>query len=597
MEPEIPNSTNRERLDLLDLQINAERVKAIYKQAYMTSINSWATALLFVFIPNPTVSNTALYAWFGAVTLSCLARFLTAKYFFKQTLALHEYPRWGVIYAFAVGSTAIVWAAGLFFLTSPENTEYQLFMMIVLVALCIGASHSSTTYPLVGQVYNIPVMTTMIIVCVMTGGLGFYLMAVLGAMFAVMMFVVGQDSDRRFKEVQELRFELAMKKEDAESANIAKSRFLAAASHDLRQPLHALSLFTGLLKEKISYPDVLRIVDNIDASVDALQGLFNSLLDISKLDAGTIEIEKRDFALSEVLETLEHEFEAEAQAKGIEFFIEPRAEYVHSDSNLLSRIIRNLVANAIRYTDQGSVLVLCKKQGDHLEIEVRDTGIGIPEERQAEVFDEFVQLSNPERDRNKGLGLGLAIVKRLTQLLGYPLRLQSSAETGTSFILEVPLGEAKNVVAPAPVPDVLASLSLDGLQVMMIDDESDIREGTVGLLASWGCGVYGFESAQAAQAFIQTEAFVPDVLLVDYRLHEHKTGVQAVADIIAQGGHSIPAAIITGDTGADRLQEANASGCTLLHKPVKALQLRSFLTRIKNKPDVSAAKSSPSAGH
>ncbi len=581
MEPDIPTSTNRERLDL---QINAERVKAIYKQAYMTSINSWATALLFVFIPNPTVSNTMLYGWFAAVTLSCLARLFTAKYFSKQTLALHEYPRWGVIYAAAVASTAIVWASGLFLLTSPENTEYQLFMMIVLVALCIGASHSSTTYPLVGQVYNIPAMSALIITCVMTGGLGFYLMAVLGVMFALMMFVVGQDSDRRFKEVQELRFELAQKKEDAESANIAKSRFLAAASHDLRQPLHALTLFTGLLKEKISYPDVLRIVDNIDASVDALQGLFNSLLDISKLDAGTVEIEKRDFALNEILQPLENEFKAEAQAKGIEFFIEPRTEFVHSDSNLLSRIIRNLVANAIRYTDQGSVLVLCKKHSDRIVIEVRDTGIGIPEQQQTEVFDEFVQLNNPERDRNKGLGLGLAIVKRLTQLLNLPLGLQSSPDTGTSFTLEVPLGEEKNVMTSKHhVSDVLASLSLNGLKVMMIDDESDIREGTVGLLANWGCEVYGFESAQAAKAFISTEGFEPNVLLVDYRLHENNTGIAAVSAIIEQLGYAVPAAIITGDTGTDRLQEATASGYTLLHKPVKAMQLRSFLTRINNK--------------
>lgn len=581
----------------LDLQINAERVKGIYKQAYMTGINSWATALLFVLIPNPTVSQNVLLSWFAAVTLSCLLRISIAKYFFKQNLALHQYPRWGVMYAAAVGSTAVVWALGLFLLTSPQNTEYQLFMMMVLVALCIGASHSSTTYPLVGQVYNVPAMSALIITCLLTGGTGFYIMAMLGLMFAVMMFVVGRDSDRRFKEVQELRFQLATKKEDAENANVAKSRFLAAASHDLRQPLHALTLFTGLLKEKITYPDVLKIVDNIDASVDALQSLFNSLLDISKLDAGTIEVNKEDFALNDVLIPLENEFKAEAEAKGVGFFIEPRMEYVHSDKNLLSRIIRNLVANAIRYTQQGSVLVMCRKGDDHIVIEVRDTGIGIPSERQAEVFDEFVQLNNPERDRKKGLGLGLAIVRRLTQLLNYPLRLQSSTEMGTSFTLEVPLGEAKNVVASAETADVLASLRLDGLQVMMIDDKRDIREGTVGLLASWGCLVYGFESSQAAQAFIKTERFQPDVLLVDYRLQENKTGVEAIAEIAELLGRSIPAAIITGDTGADRLQEANASGYTLLHKPVKAIQLRSFLTRIKNKPAAAALTLNPSAGH
>ncbi|MFL0810846.1 MAG: hybrid sensor histidine kinase/response regulator [Agarilytica sp.] len=568
----------------LNAWINAERVKAIYKQAYMTGINSWATALLFIFIPNDTVSKTTLLAWFAAVTVTCLARLFVAKYFSMQTLALHEYPRWGLIYAAVVGSTALAWSAGLFILTSPVNTEYQLFMMMVLIALCIGASHSSTTYPLVGQVYNLPAMTAMIITCVMTGGIGFYIMALLGLMFAVMMIVVGRDSDRRFKEVQELRFELSKQKEDAENANVAKSRFLAAASHDLRQPLHALTLFTGLLKEKITYPDVLKIVDNIDNSVDALQSLFNSLLDISKLDAGTIEVELNDFSLNDVLLPIENEFKVEAKEKDIELFIEPRIERVHSDFNLLSRIIRNLVSNAVRYTEHGSVLVLCKKQGDFVAIEVRDTGIGIPLNKHQEVFDEFVQLNNPERDRNKGLGLGLAIVNRLTKLLDYQLQLQSTAESGTSFILEIPL--AKNQAPQKEAPknqDILASLSLQGLRVFVIDDESDIREGTVGLLSSWECQAYGFESSSAAEAFIKSESFSPEVLLVDYRLQDNKTGIEAAKSISSLLDNDIPAAIITGDTAADRLQEADASGYTLLHKPVKAMQLRSFLTRVKNR--------------
>ena len=568
----------------LKVWMDAERVKAIYKQAYMTGINSWATALLFVFIPNTAVSSLTLWLWFAAVTVTCVARLAVARVFSRKKLELQEYPRWGLIYAVAVGSTALVWSAGLFILTSPQDTEYQLFMMMVLVALCIGASHSSTTYPLVGQVYNIPAMSAMVISCIMIGGAGFYIMAALGLMFAVMMVVVGRDSDRRFKEVQILRFELAKQKDEAENANLAKSRFLAAASHDLRQPLHALTLFIGTLKEKISYPDTLKIVDSIDNSVDALQSLFNSLLDISKLDAGTIEVELEDFPLSEVLQPIESEFRAEADEHEIEFFIEPRLEQVHSDKNLLSRIIRNLVSNAIRYTEQGSVLVLCQQRDDAINIEVRDTGIGIPPDRQQEVFEEFVQLNNPERDRNKGLGLGLAIVGRLTKLLGYQLKMQSQPGKGTSFLLQVPLAKsiAKVTAKVSAADTTLAHLSLEALRVLIIDDESDIREGSVSLLSSWGCRAYGFESQHAAETFVESERFIPDVILVDYRLQENKTGIDAARAIQRLVDKDIPVAIITGDTAVDRLQEANASGYTLLHKPVKAMQLRSFLTRVKN---------------
>lgn len=573
---------SKPEMDLRELQIHAERIKAVYQQATMTSINSWATALLFLFVPNDSLERSILLSWFAAITLSCIFRLVVAQTFKRRKLELEQYRFWGLLYAGAVFSTAAVWSSGLFVLVTPDNLVYQLFLMTVLIALCIGASHASTTYQILGHVYNIPVITCYVIICIMTGGTGFYVLAGLAFMFAFMMFVVGRDNAKRFTENLELRFELAQKKEEAESASLAKTKFLAAASHDLRQPLHALTLFTGLLRSEVSKPEALDIVSNIDASVEGLQDLFNSLLDFSKLEAGILAVEKDHFQIGSVLSSIENEFQFEAESLGLSFYIEPCAEYVHTDPTLLGRIIKNLVSNALRYTREGSVVVLFKKRQATLSIEVRDTGLGIPKEHQEDIFEEFVQLHNPERDRAKGLGLGLSIVRALTELLDINLRMESAPGAGTSFFLDVPLGKRLDTAEstdskPAPM------LMLDGLKTVLIDDESQIREGTQKLLQSWGCDVKAFASEQAAMDVISAENFVPDVVLADYRLEDDKTGLEAINAIRNWAGKEIFAAIVTGDTAPDRLKEAEASGHTLLHKPVKPMQLRTYLTRMKNK--------------
>lgn len=579
-------------ISALQRQISAERVKAIYQQARMTSLNSWATGLLAIFIPNTSASPTVLYSWFIALTLSCILRLLVSSLFHRrkaaQKIALTDYSFWGYIYAASVLTTAMIWSSSIFILTDGNNAEYQLMLMMILVALCIGASHASTTYPLVGQVYNIPVMSSFIIACLIHGSTSFSIMAMLAFMFAIMMVVVGRDSDKRFREVQTLRFELAEKKEDAENANIAKSKFLAAASHDLRQPLHALTLFTGLLKDKNSYDDILQVVDHIDNSVDALQSLLNSLLDISKLDAGTVDINIDNIGITTILSPIENEFEVLAKNKGLEFYVEASKEHVLTDPNLLSRIIRNLVANAIYYTDTGSVLVLCKKSGEYLTIEIRDSGIGIPEQHQEDIFDEFVQLNNPERDRKKGLGLGLAIVKRLLLLLGYEMTFESSTETGTSFFIKVPISKTSAPKTPIKTSAATINLNLTDFNVMVIDDEPTIREGTAGLLTSWGCKVTS--CANIEEALNNAQGNIPDVILADYRLQGNMNGIEAIEAVRETCGRDIDSAIITGDTAAELLKHAETSGHILLHKPVQAMQLRSYLTRLYNRQrkDVSA---------
>lgn len=563
--------------------LRSEQIKAMFQQSTMTSLNSWFTGLIVIFIPNPAAPRLTLLAWFAALTVSCSLRLFIAWRFRKSNILLENYTHWGYIYSFAIMTTSLVWSSALFVLASPEYLEYEMLFLTVLVAMCIGASHASTTYLLAGQAYFIPAMSILVVFCIFKGTPMFYGLAVLATLYAIMMNVVGRDSNQRFLEIQRLRYELAEKKEEAERANIAKSKFLAAASHDLRQPLHALTLFTTALKEKITYPDVAKIVDNIDKSVEALQGLFNALLDISKLDAGSMQVENQHVALSNILAPIVTEFGAEASKKGLKLNFVESNDVVQTDPSLLSRIVRNLIANAIRYTESGSITVETKTRDKSLLLSIADTGCGIPQEKQDDIFKEFVQLHNPERDREKGLGLGLAIVHRLIGLLDYKLRLESAPNRGSCFTIELPLGN-RQIQSRETQNNSLHELPHEhnaNLNILVIDDEAAVREGAITLLETWNYNVAAFADAKSSIHFLKESNFQPDVVLADYRLQDNKTGVEAIEAINDYAGKKLYAAIITGDTAPDRIREAESSGYLIMHKPFKPMQLRTFLNRVQ----------------
>ena len=368
---------------------------------------------------------------------------------------------------------------------------------------------------------------------------------------------------------------LTSQKEAAEAANRAKSRFLAAATHDLRQPLHALGLFSGALLEKIRYPEVRELVVNINKSVEALDGLFNSLLDISKLDAGVIEPARAPFALQTLFDKLMRDYQHQALSKGIVFRLRPSTHVVYSDAALVERIMRNLVSNAVALTGHNGVLVGARKRGDQVRIEVWDCGPGIEAANLKDIFQEFYQLGNPERDRSKGLGLGLAIVQRLARLLDTKVNVRSKVGRGSMFSFELPLTQIQ------PQPEVSyttpALNNLIGAFIVIIDDERAVLEGMRALLTDWGCRLILADSVTDALNKLKGES-VPDLLIADYRLREGATGIQALARLQKEYGLGIPGILITGDTSPDRLREAKASGYYILHKPVRAPKLRTLLS-------------------
>ncbi len=380
------------------------------------------------------------------------------------------------------------------------------------------------------------------------------------------------------KRIREATADLAAKKDMAERANHAKSRFFAAASHDLRQPLHALSLFVAALKARNRQPEAQTLIDNIEASTAAMELLFNALLDISRLDAGTIEAHPVHFPLQKMLLDLDHQFGALAAEKQLRLRFRPCEVTLYSDPLLIERILVNLIANAIRYTDDGGVLVACRRRGRMVRLSVIDTGRGIPHDQQESAFQEFVQLHNPARDRSKGLGLGLAIVSRLGRLLGHRVDLRSRPGHGSLFSIDVPCGDASLIQAPVPA-SAPGQLPADAL-VLLVDDESAILRGMAELFDNWNIDLVTAHSAAEAEQWLDSLGRVPDVVVSDYRLPDDTDGIEVIARLRRKFGRDIPAILVTGDTAPDTILRISRAGHPLLHKPLRPAKLRALLTHL-----------------
>jgi len=366
---------------------------------------------------------------------------------------------------------------------------------------------------------------------------------------------------------------------EAENANLAKSRFLAAASHDLRQPLHALGLFAEALDEKTHDPASRALVLRINQAIMSLESLFNEVLDVSKLDAGAVLARPRPIALQPILDRLAADMVPEALRKDLALRVVPTRASAISDPVLLERVLRNLAANAIRYTESGGVVVGVRRRGARLAIEVRDSGIGIPAAEQDRVFDEFYQVENPERDRRKGLGLGLAIVKRLCALLGHGIELVSSPGRGTVF--RVVLDRAAGPVEP-PADELApaAPVTMGDACVAVLDDEAEVRDSTAELLRAWGCRVIVAATVEEAIAASASALSPPVLLIVDYRLRGGTNGIDAANALRRTLGRDTPVILVSGESSAEELARIQASGFALLHKPVPPAKLRGLMVHL-----------------
>ena len=356
---------------------------------------------------------------------------------------------------------------------------------------------------------------------------------------------------------------------EAEHANSAKSKFLAAASHDLRQPIHAQGLFLGVLSRTELTAYQRELLSSARAALEASGEMLNTLLDFSRIEAGVVKPQTRPFLLQPLLHKIENEFAPQADAKNLVFRSRETPLAVQSDPMLVELILRNLVSNAIRYTEHGGVLVGCRRRGNQAVLEVWDTGIGIEPAHQQEVFREFHQLGNPERDTRKGLGLGLAISDGLARTLNHGLSLASTPQCGSVFRLTLPIATAPALAKKYAAPR--SNTATLNARVLVIDDDEAVRTSMHHLLCDWGCECHAVESIEEALATARTHA--PDLVISDYRLREQRTGAEAIAALRALLGNALPGLLITGDTAPERLREAEASGIPILHKPVSPSEL------------------------
>jgi signal transduction histidine kinase len=375
-----------------------------------------------------------------------------------------------------------------------------------------------------------------------------------------------------------------------EAANLAKSRFLAAASHDLRQPLHALNLFVAQLRRESDPVERESLVSRIDAAVVAMNELFSSLLDISKLDAGVVRPNISVFPVRALLERIKTTFEATAREKGLRLRIVSSGAFILSDFILLERVLMNLVSNAVWYTIRGGVVVGCRRCAGIVRIEVWDSGIGIPEDQRANIFSEFYQLRMIEREHGGGLGLGLAIVDRLCRLMDHPITLVSRVGKGSRFAVSVPSA------LPVPLADTPPISSVDqvmGKFVLVIDDDALVLDAMRGVLKSWGCSVATATSETAAVSGLSEYERTPDLIISDYRLTDGSNGIQVIERLRSVLNAPVPAFLISGDAAPEQLREAAGSGYYLLQKPVLPMTLRSVVSQLVTQHDSTDASSGP----
>lgn len=488
------------------------------------------------------------------------------------------------------GIDGLMWS-GFTWVTLDSSTMTGSILVIATLSGIVGSGMARLSPVL--PVFIAFVTTMLISVSIkvwMLGDAAYDALGYASMFYMVLLMIMARNSSREIRASINLRFEnialmqqLQVKTElaeaaqrDAELANTAKSKFLAAASHDLRQPIHAQGLFLEVLSrtEQTAYQQEL--LASARAASEASSELLNALLDFSRIEAGVVKPQLQTIRLQPLLNKIETELAPQADAKNIVYRSRETHLTVLTDPVLLELIVRNLISNAIRYTDHGGVLLACRQRGDQAVLEVWDTGIGIAPEHQKEVFREFHQLGNPERDRRKGLGLGLAIAEGLARTLGHDLTLASIPDKGSVFRLSLPIDHNTQLTQVAMTQSKTRLLNA---RLLVIDDDEIVRESMLHLLRDWGCECDVAESIEEALALARLNP--PDAVISDYRLREQRTGVEAIAALRALLGESLPALLITGDTAPERLREAQVSGIPLLHKPVSPGKLYRQLVELQ----------------
>jgi two-component system, sensor histidine kinase len=623
-----------------DSYILQQVVRMQYANKPMVTWGSYAIALLYAVVSAQYLALVLVWAWVAAVTLVTLTRQALSSAFSTITLDADNAGKWQRYLVFDAAAMGTTWGIAAVLLYASTPFEIKLIIACLIITLSIVNIYASAGHMPTFLAFCVPACS---LTAVMFFGQlsGLQNMATGAALLATpfMLSWFARTVQRNTAETMRLHFEnanlieqLQQEKQFAIQTSEQKSRFLAAASHDLRQPLHALGLFAASLKGSKLTPTQSDMLKGVLNSHQAMSDLFDALLDISKLDAGAIEVNLSDIPIQRIFDRLENEFVAITSERDVTLKFYPTSLWAKSDPVLLERILRNLISNALRYTTAGRVVVGVRRRAandradrtaeasslssmgglnsnatanakatkplpqvaldafPHLEIQVFDTGVGIAAAQLDSIFEEFYQIGNAERDRRKGLGLGLPIVKRLSNLLRHRLRIVSQLGRGSLFALAVQRGtpyKLDQTITHPLATHTVAHYLYDKL-VLIIDDELDIRTATAALLESWKMRVLVAATRQEALQILATEPQIPACILCDYRLGAGENGIAVIAAIREEYAVEIPALLITGDTAPDRIAEAQASGLTVLHKPINGTRLKRKMVALVIDPETAA---------
>lgn len=569
--------------DFLKDRVIEEQVKMVYRQLPAAIVPPVFAAIIIAFLMHDKV--TALYAW-GWVAWVAACYFtlppLWHRWYKKSNTNHINASTWGRRYVVMASLTASSWGASGVLLYVPGEIFYQVFLAGMLFTAAASAMVATVSYTPGYFAGVIPLLAPITIMFFLEGELVHYIFSGLLFMIFIMLTAFQRNMHKGLSETIALRFdherlvsELEEKNNFINKATQSKSQFLAAASHDLRQPIHAQQLFLSELSARTDDGDTQQIISQMKHSMESMSSLLDELLAISKIDSGVVKAECKTFSLEPVLHKLEKQFHMMVAEKGLRFRISKCSKMVHSDLVMLERILRNFIQNAICYTATGSVLVVCRCRHGQLEIQVRDSGPGIPEKEQAHIFEEFVQLENS--DNSTGNGLGLAIVKRLSALLDHDVGLRSQVGEGTTFFVRVPLSDAKS---PTVELTQQATNTLADAKILVADDDHSILSAMGHLLNRWECDHVLASSMEQSLSYVNNDGFIPHILIADYHLEDGINGIDLINKVRERINSSLPAVLITSDISSDIVGAAQTHNCILMYKPVDSVGLYNLLCNL-----------------
>ena len=579
----------------------ADQVATLYGSFHRTTASMLFGAAILCGVMWEQEAPWVMATWVAAILANQAWRGMLVRAYRKAAPPIADAERWGAYWVAGSTLAGALWGAASVVMF-PAQPSYQALFIVCQFGVILGGLSNTAVYKPSFFGFALAVLVPLIVRVAIEGDqVHLFTAGVLGVVLVfVLAFglrvngVLTQSLAMRYENVDLIR-ELQSQtnaalaaRAAAETASLAKSQFLAAASHDLRQPLHAMGLFAAALASRVHDPGVTPLVASIRASVEALEHLFAELLDLSQLDAGALRAAPAAFPLRPLFLRLAADFGPQAQAAGLSFRVAPTRLAVVTDALLLERVLRNLLANAVRYTPAGGIVLGVRRRADRVRIDVIDTGIGIADADTTRVFEEFVQLAGAPRKHagGRGMGLGLAIVRRLAALCGHEVELASAPGRGSRFSIAVPRAPALVRVCRSPRArrrmEGLSANTLSGRRVVVVDDDPAVVAAMQALFASWDAKATGGPDASLALATLADDEGgddAVDLIVADLRLADGNSGIDAIGTLRERLGVDTPAIVVSGDTSAAAEREARDAEVRLLLKPVVAAALKDAAER------------------